>query len=215
MTSTRYGPNEEGQHGRRLSPEHSSEEAFETLAVPHLGSLYNFACWLVHNPHDAEDLVQETYLKALRGFGSFQPGTNFRAWIFRILKNTLASSRSRLATRMTTAFDVEGDLAYVPEISPTPESVLIWRRDIESVQSAIEALPEIYREVILLSEVEDASYREIADILAIPIGTVMSRLARARQVIRRSLVVAVSGSSRSLPKLRAYSNQTTGVEVDS
>jgi RNA polymerase sigma factor (sigma-70 family) len=142
---------------------------FEELALPMFDSLYNFARWLVHNQNDAEDLVQETYLKALRGFGSFQPGTNFRAWIYRILRNTFLDSSA------------------LPTTLSTPESLLIERCSNDAVQCAIEQLPVIFREVILLCDVEDASYREIAEILSIPIGTVMSRLARARKVVRESL----------------------------
>jgi RNA polymerase sigma factor (sigma-70 family) len=160
---------------------------FEEMAMPLFDSLHNFARWLVHNQNDAEDLVQETYLKALRGFGSFQPGTNFRAWIFRILKNTFLSSRSRLGRGITVGMDSEEDLPALPVSSATPESLLIERSGNEAVQWAIEQLPVIFREVILLCDVEDASYREIAEILSIPIGTVMSRLARARRAVRETV----------------------------
>jgi RNA polymerase sigma factor (sigma-70 family) len=163
---------------------------FEELAMPLFDSLYNFARWLVHNATDAEDLVQETYLKAFRGFGSFQPGTNFRAWIFRILKNTFLSSCSKLDRRVTVELDSEEDFPASPASSATPESLLIERSSNNAVQCAIEQLPVIFREVILLCDVEDASYREIAEILSIPIGTVMSRLARARKSVRESLLSA-------------------------
>src|SRR6202166_2596662 len=160
---------------------------FEDLAMPLFDSLYNFARWLVHNSNGVEDLVQETYLKALRGFASFQRGTNFRAWIFQILRNTFLSSRSKLDRRMTVAMDSEEDFPALPATSATPESLLIERSGIDAVRSAIEHLPVIFREVILLCDVEDASYREIAEILSIPMGTVMSRLARARKIVRESL----------------------------
>ena len=161
---------------------------FEELAMPLFDSLYNFARWLVHNQNDAEDLVQETYLKAFRGFGSFQPGTNFRAWMYRILRNTFLSSRSTAERRMTVAMDEEDDSPALPTTFSTPESLLIERSNNAVVQCAIEQLPVIFREVILLRDVEDASYREIAEILSIPIGTVMSRLARARKIVRESLL---------------------------
>ena len=160
---------------------------FEELALPLFNSLYNFARWLVHNSTDAEDLVQETYLKALRSFASFQPGTNFRAWIFRILKNTFLSSCSKLGRRITVGMDSEEDLPALRVSSATPESLLIERSDNDAVRCAIEQLPVIFREVILLCDVEDASYREIAEILSIPIGTVMSRLARAREAVRETV----------------------------
>jgi len=160
---------------------------FEELAMPLFDSLHNFARWLVHNQNDAEDLVQETYLRALRSFGSFQPGTNFRAWIFRILKNTFLSSCSKLDRRMTVGIDSEEEFPDLPVDSATPDSLLIERSGNEAVQRVIEQLPVIFREVILLCDVEDASYRETAEILSIPIGTVMSRLARARKAVRESL----------------------------
>src|SRR6202451_151756 len=100
---------------------------FEALAMPLFDSLYNYARWLVHNSTDAEDLVQETYLKALRSFASFQRGTNFRAWIFQILRNTFLSSCSRLERRMTVAMDLEEDFPALPPTSANPESLLIER----------------------------------------------------------------------------------------
>src|SRR6202020_1118422 len=139
--------------GTSSSPDEQRSAAFEELALPLFDSLYNFAGWLVHNSNDAEDLVQETYLKALRSFASFEAGTNFRAWIFQILKNTFLGSCSKLERRMTLAMDSEEDL---PPTSATPESMLMGRIAIEAVQSAIEQLPVIFREVILLSDVEDA-----------------------------------------------------------
>ena len=170
--------------GPSSSQEDRSLAGFEELAIPLFDSLYNFAHWLAQNQNDAEDLVQETYLKAFRSYASFEPGTNFRAWIFQILKNTFLGSCSKLERRMTLAMDSEEDL---PATSATPESLLIGRSDIDAVRWAIEQLPVIFREVILLCDVEDASYREIAEILSIPIGTVMSRLARARKMVRATL----------------------------
>ena len=160
---------------------------FEELAMPLFNSPYNFARGLVHHSNDAEDLVQETYLKALRSFASFQSGTNFRAWIFRILKNTFLSSCSTLERRMTDAMVSDEDFPVLPASSVTPESLVIDRSGNDAVRCAIAQLPVIFREVILLCDVEDASYREIGEILSIPIGTVMSRLARARKAVRESL----------------------------
>jgi RNA polymerase sigma factor (sigma-70 family) len=172
--------------GTPSSPDNQPSAGFEDLALPLFDSLYNFARWLVHDQNDAEDLVQETYLKALRGFGSFQPGTNFRSWIYRILRNTFLSSRSTVELRMTVATDEEEDYPALPTIFSTPESRLIERSGNDAVRCAIEQLPVIFREVILLCDVEGASYREIAEILSIPIGTVMSRLARARGAVRET-----------------------------
>jgi len=161
---------------------------FEELAMPLFDSLYNFASWLVHNKSNAEDLVQETYLKGLRGFASFQPGTNFRSWMFRILRNTFLSSRSTLDQRMTVEIDSEDDVSALQTTFTTPESLLLEGSQQNAIRNAIEQLPVIFREVLLLCDVEDASYREISEILSIPVGTVMSRLARARKAVRESLV---------------------------
>jgi len=169
------------------SPNTQPMASFEELAMPVFDSLYNFARWLAHDSTEAEDLVQETYLKALRGFASFERGTNFRAWIFQILRNTFLSSRSRLERRVTVSIDSDQDSPKLSSTYSTPESQLIDRCGNYAVRYAIEQLPVVFREVVLLCDVEDASYREIADILSIPIGTVMSRLARARKAIRESV----------------------------
>jgi RNA polymerase sigma factor (sigma-70 family) len=158
-------------------------EGFEDLAMPLFDSLYNFARWLTHNSNDAEDLVQETYLKAFRNFASFRPGTNFRAWIFQILRNTFLSSRSKLEWRMTVEMDAEEDRPELAVDTQTPETILMNRSYSQQLQNTIEALPVHYREALILCEVEEMSYQDIAEILSIPIGTVMSRLARARKTV--------------------------------
>jgi DNA-directed RNA polymerase specialized sigma24 family protein len=122
----------------------SSQDDRPSAGFPLFDSLYNFARWLVHNQNDAEDLVQETYLKALRSFASFQHGTNFRAWIFRILTNTFLSSCSRLDRRMSVEMDSEEDFPALPASSATPESLLIERSGTDAVQCAIEQLPVIF-----------------------------------------------------------------------
>ena len=155
--------------------------------MPLLDSLHNFARWITRDPNDAEDLVQETYLKALRGFASFQPGTNFRAWMFQILRNTFWSSCSKLDRRMTVAMELDEEGPALAVENENPETVLVKRSDSSLLQNAIDNLPGHYREALILCEVEEMSYREIAEILSIPIGTVMSRLARARKAIRESL----------------------------
>jgi len=170
--------------------------AFECLALPLLPSVYNLAFWLSRNAADAEDLVQETFLKALRGFASFEPGSNFKAWIFRILRNTYLTSRSGLAIRRTVALEEELNQsdesrpARVPEAAidrQTPEINLLQLADRATLQAAMETLPPHLLEVILLCDVEEMKYREIAAVLEIPIGTVMSRIARARGAIREKL----------------------------
>ena len=165
---------------------------FEELAMPLFDSLYNFARWLANNSNDAEDLVQETYLKALRSFASFQLGTNFRAWMFRILKNTFLSSCSTVERRMTDRLASEEDGPELALETETPETILMNRSSSQLVQRAIDDLPVHYRQTLLLCEVEKMSYQEIAEVLSIPIGTVMSRLARARKSVRKSLLSASS-----------------------
>ena len=194
MRHIRFGRQQMGLVGISSREDGKSLPGFEELAMPLFDSLYNFARWMARDSHDAEDIVQETYLKALRAFASFRPGTNFHAWMFRILKNTFLSSRSKLDRRMTVAMDLEDDGPDLPVEYETPDSILIRRSDSESVQRAINDLPAHSREVLLLCEVEEMSYQEIAEILEIPIGTVMSRLARARKAVRRSL-----GSTSTAP----------------
>jgi RNA polymerase sigma-70 factor (ECF subfamily) len=169
---------------------------FEDLAVPLFPSLYNVAFWLARNRSDAEDLVQETILKALRGFAAFEPGTNFKAWIFRILRNTYLTSRSGLAALRTVALEDELDdrdgsgNALHPEGAierQTPELNLIRLSDQAALHAAMEKLPAPLLEVILLCDVEEMKYKEIASVLDIPMGTVMSRVARARLALRRAL----------------------------
>jgi RNA polymerase sigma-70 factor (ECF subfamily) len=157
---------------------------FEQLAMPHFERLYNFACWLTHDRNEAEDLVQETYAKALKGFSSFQPGTNFRAWIYRILRNTFLTSRTGLQATATEQLDLETAQQPLPVTNETPETILLQRSDGQLVQRALEQLPVIYREVLLLCDVEEMSYQEISATIGIPIGTVMSRLSRARKAMR-------------------------------
>jgi RNA polymerase sigma-70 factor (ECF subfamily) len=165
--------------------------SFEDLALPLFEQLYNFARWLTQDTSEAEDLVQETYAKALRGFSSFQAGTNFRAWMYRILKNSFLSSRTALKT--TVAFDEE-DLENVPAgKAATPEAVVIEQSNREVVQRALEELPVHFREILLLCEVEEMSYQEISEALSIPVGTVMSRLFRARRALRSLLQKILQG----------------------
>ena len=164
--------------------------------MPLFASLYNFAQWLTQNRDEAEDLVQETYMKALNGFASFQQGTNFRAWMYRILRNTFLTSRSGLREKVTVPIDDEDHEPMLPAAYDTPESEMLARADQQSVQQALERLPVPFREVILLCDLEEMSYREIAETLAIPLGTVMSRLSRARKALRQLLANDTRGAVR-------------------
>jgi RNA polymerase sigma-70 factor (ECF subfamily) len=196
--------------GPAASREKTSVAEFEALAVPLLDPAFNLARWLTRDDHEAEDLVQETYLKAYRNFNTFQSGTNFRAWIYRILRNTFLTSRTGLKAASSVPLDSE---EYGPDLaieSKTPETILVAHLDSRMLQHAIEQLPVHYREALLLCDVEEMSYRQIAEILSIPIGTVMSRLARARKLVRESLCT----TPRKPPSGSAF-HQTRTPEVGS
>jgi RNA polymerase sigma-70 factor (ECF subfamily) len=176
-----------------VADEQRNAEAFAALALPLLAQLYNFAHWLTGNREEAEDLVQETYAKALKGFSSFVLGTNFRAWTYRILRNTFLTSRTGLTA--TVSFDDENNEIPEPATGDNPESLLLARMDSEQIRLALEQLAVSQREIILLCDVEELSYKEIAEALGVPIGTVMSRLSRARRSLRELLSPKVQGAS--------------------
>jgi len=160
-------------------------EFFEQMAMPLFDQLYNFAHWLTGTQADAEDLVQETYARALKGFASFAAGTDLRAWMYRILRNTFLTSKSGLAAKRTSSLEDDAEEPVSPEL--TPELLLLREEGRATVLSALAALPVDSREVLLLFEMEEMSYREIAEVLGVPIGTVMSRLSRARKMMRLAL----------------------------
>ena len=173
-----------------------SAAAFEDLAMPLFDQLYNFARWLTQDTAEAEDLVQETYAKALRGFSSFQTGTNFRAWMYRILRNSFLSSRTGL--KLTVALDPDNEEHILPAMTATPESILVEEADREMVRQALVELPLPFREILLLCDVEEMSYQEISETLSIPAGTVMSRLFRARKALRELLRTKIQGARHGL-----------------
>jgi RNA polymerase sigma-70 factor (ECF subfamily) len=168
-------------------------DSFEALAMPLFEQLYNFAHWLTQDREEAEDLVQETYAKALKGFSSFRLGTNFRAWMYRILRNTFLTSRTGLKATMTIPLDPDKDGPELAVEHETPETLLFERSNRDLLQSAIDELPVYFREILLLCEVEEMSYQEISETLSIPIGTVMSRLSRARKTLRDRLRPQLQG----------------------
>jgi RNA polymerase sigma-70 factor (ECF subfamily) len=165
---------------------------FEELAVPLFDQLYNFAHWLTQERSEAEDLVQETYVKALRGFSGFQPGTNFRAWMFRILRNSFLTSRTALKSTVVLDEDVADTVATD---EPTAEAVLIEEADRKTVRNALSELSVPFREILLLCDVEEMSYEEISQVLVVPMGTVMSRLHRARKALRVNLAARFRGGA--------------------
>ena len=170
-------------------------ELFEAAALPLFDQLYNLAHWLTGDRADAEDLVQETYAKALRGIKSFQDGTNFRAWIYTILRNTFLTSRSGLKVQNELSIEDDQGQGVVTVDSVTPEFIVLQLESSAALTGAIAALPVIYREVVLLSDMEELSYKEIARVLGVPIGTVMSRLSRGRNLLKQTLAVHPAGRS--------------------
>src|SRR5437016_12468440 len=167
---------------------------FETEALAALDSLYRAALRLTRMPADAEDLVQDTYLKAFRAADSFEPGTNLRAWLFTILHNT-ARNRFRDHARDTVAIDSEvvdraAELPPAGGVIETPETRLMRQTLAPELQAALDALPEAFREAVWLRDVEEFSYAEIAGMLSIPVGTVMSRISRGRRLLFETLSTA-------------------------
>jgi RNA polymerase sigma factor (sigma-70 family) len=165
----------------------SQSASFESLVLPLLPSLYRHAFWLSRNHAEAEDLVQEAISKALRAFDSFQEGTNFKAWIFRILRNTFLTTRTGIAASRTVFLEDQPEAFSLSSNEPTPEDHLIRLDSQAAVNDALDRLPPPLREVLLLCDAEEMKYKEIALVLDVPIGTVMSRISRARQTLRHLL----------------------------
>jgi RNA polymerase sigma-70 factor (ECF subfamily) len=154
-------------------------ERFEEIALQHLGAAYSLARWLVHNEHDAEDLVQEAYLRALKFFSGYYGGDS-RAWLLTIVRNTCYTWLQRNRAQQLTE-SIDDQLDEVGLDFADPEALLLQRVDSEIVRDALRELPVEFREVVVLREMEGLSYKEIAVIADIPIGTVMSRLKRGRK----------------------------------
>jgi RNA polymerase sigma-70 factor (ECF subfamily) len=170
----------------RKQPGRRRTAAFEAEALASVDSLYRTALRLTRMPADAEDLVQETYLKAFRAADSFEPGTNLRAWLFTILHNT---ARNRVRDRARDAVTIDSDTVERAVDAPssgtpdTPETLLLRETLAPELQAAIDELPEAFRQAVWLRDVEEFSYAEIADMLDIPVGTVMSRISRGRRML--------------------------------
>jgi RNA polymerase sigma-70 factor (ECF subfamily) len=168
-------------------------ERFEQEVLPLLPNLYGAALRMTRNPQDAEDLVQETYLRAYRGFGGFREGTNLRAWMYRILTNTFINAyRKKQREPITVPEDDTPDWYLYDKLGgagaeASAESEVLEQLPDEDVQRALEDLPEAFRMAVLLADVEGFSYKEIAEILDVPIGTVMSRLHRGRKALQKAL----------------------------
>jgi RNA polymerase sigma-70 factor (ECF subfamily) len=170
------------------------EREFESEAMPHIHALYGAAMRLVRNPGDAEDLVQETFFKAFRAWEQFEPGTNCKAWLFRIQTNTFIN---RYRRRVKEREILEGNerqaaqhhLIHPPSKKPTldPENAYVDKFLSDEVEAALEKVPVDFRTVVVLSDIQGFSYKEVADIVQIPVGTVMSRLFRGRRILQEQL----------------------------
>jgi RNA polymerase sigma-70 factor (ECF subfamily) len=174
----------------------ADQAKFADLAMEHMGSLYTAALRMTRNPADAEDLVQETYLKAYRAFNTFQEGTNLKAWLYKILTNTFINAyRSKKRRPEQTELDEVEDLYLYRRLGGleaaaagrSAEEVVLEHFTEGDIKAALEALPEQFRMAVLLADVEGFSYKEIAEILDVPIGTVMSRLHRGRKALQKAL----------------------------
>jgi RNA polymerase sigma factor (sigma-70 family) len=173
--------------------DHNKIRRFEQSVLPHLDAAYNLARWLTRNDLDAEDVVQESYLRAFKFFESFR-GTDSRPWLLAIVRNTyFTMMQQHRASEVETPFDEE--LHSPDPDNLDPEAVLLQSISTQLLHDAIEELPLEYREVFVLRELEELSYKEIATIAAIPLGTVMSRLARARKRLQSSLSQHMSKES--------------------
>jgi RNA polymerase sigma-70 factor (ECF subfamily) len=180
---------------------HGSNRRFGDLALPHLDSAYNLARWLTRDDHDAQDVVQDAYLRAFRSFGGFR-GDNARPWLLAIVRNTCYTwlkHNRRAEVEVPYDDDVHGGEGRVEAggdaIDANPESILARLDDVRLVDEALSQLPVGYREVVVLRDIEDLSYREIAHVAGLPMGTVMSRLARGRKLLVTHLTQLRNGGS--------------------
>ena len=175
--------------------DHQKGWDFEAAAMPFVDALYNTAYRMTRNPEDAEDLVQETYLKAYRYYDKFEEGTNFKAWLFKIMKNTFINNYRK--RQQSPAFSDFADIeeSFESQVNEdtvrqirNPEEELLENVLDQDVQLALDRLPPDYRMVVVLADLEGFSYKEIADILEVPVGTVMSRLYRGRRLLEAAML---------------------------
>jgi RNA polymerase sigma factor (sigma-70 family) len=183
-------PAQAGQQAMPINPsgnDSAKAQRFREAALPHLDDVYTLARYLLRNADDADDAVQECYLRALKHFDSYR-GPAMKPWLFAILRNVCRAEFARRSSSPTADIDeLPEDAAQTPlwhEAQETPETQILRQRDASAVQKLVTSLAEPFRETFVLREIHNLSYREIADIVAAPVGTVMSRLARARAMLR-------------------------------
>ncbi|NQV85169.1 MAG: sigma-70 family RNA polymerase sigma factor [Rhodospirillales bacterium] len=182
-----------------------SRAEFEHVMCPHLGSAYNLAMWLMRHPQDAEDAVQTAYLKAYNAFDRFQ-GDYAAAWVLKIVRNTCLTALNKKNADRTKVVSLDAALSgseshriipFLHDTQAQPDANLAAKHERNLVHAAINRLPVDYREVVVLREFEDMTYQQIADITEVPIGTIMSRLSRARKALRELLSLSEDGGQRS------------------
>jgi RNA polymerase sigma-70 factor (ECF subfamily) len=173
----------------------ADQAKFAELAMEHMASLYTAALRMTRNPADAEDLVQETYLKAYRYYDKFEEGTNFKAWLFKIMKNTFINNYRKRQQAPALSDFAEIEESFENQVNEdaarpmkNPEEELLENVLDEDVQKALDKLPPDYRMVVILADLEGFSYKEIAEILEVPVGTVMSRLYRGRRLLEAAML---------------------------
>ena len=188
------------EKGAPVSDE-ESQRRFALVALPHLDAAYNLARWLTRNEHDAQDVVQEAYLRAMRHFGGFR-GEQARPWLLQIVRHTCYSWLKDNRPSELVALDDDQDSApeYATPSSDEPPAIAQRKADRLLINQAIAALPIVFREVLVLRELEDLSYKDIARIADVPMGTVMSRLARARHLLQLALAPAARPVLRSVSR---------------
>ena len=190
----------------RPPPGAGQVQRFHELVLPHLDGAYNLARYLMRDPVMSEDAVQEAMLRAFRAFGQFRGGSP-RAWLFAIVRNCCRTAQAGRAGSVALVIhesalseDTAASIMEQPDPGPTPEEEVMRRSDIDRVRAAIEVVPEPFREAVVLRDLEDLSYAEIAEVTGVPIGTVMSRLARGRSILAKELLPPSieDGQSRSV-----------------
>lgn len=197
-TPTQQSPKQPKQPPPKRSPREERErrESFEAQMLPHLDALYRTAFAMTKNAGDADDLVQDTFLRAFQFFDQFQGGTNARAWLFRILTNLYINSyRRRTREPERVSYDELEDFYLYNRLSDaqtggatgSPEEEVVQKVQIDAIREAIDRLPDEYRDTVVLADLNEFSYQEIADMLQIPIGTVRSRLSRGRRLVQKTL----------------------------
>ena len=180
----------------RLATTAELGESFDDVVLPHLDAARRLARWLMRNEHDAEDMVQDASLRAFRYFASFTGGDG-RAWFLRIVRNTCLGWRGHRVDALNDPFDEEQHQRVEPAFDP--ETLLLRIDDATLIARALRTLPDRFHQLLVLRELEGLSYRELADVMEIPIGTVMSRLARAREALRTALDSELTPSRVSVP----------------